>query len=85
MGFSLLLSLVWARRTRITLLSYDKDSIPSGVGSLELIWHGNSLDKDASDVYNTHTCTKVEISNGINQSGTAAAFQPFKRLSSVSV
>lgn len=34
---------------------------------------GNSSDKDVSGVCSTHTCVKVEISNGINQSSVVRA------------
>lgn len=70
-GLLLLLSL-FERRTHITLLS-EKESITSEVGSLELLGCRNSSDKDASGICSTHTCVKVEISNGINQSSVVGA------------
>lgn len=51
----------------------EKESITSEVGSLELLGCRNSSDKDASGICSTHTCVKVEISNGINQSSVVGA------------
>lgn len=45
----------------------EKESITSEVGSLELLGCRNSTDKDVV-LRHAHTCAKVEISNGINQS-----------------